>query len=149
MEYDNLGRLTKGKANIAEFAYDALGRRIWKYNDIANEGTFYYYNDKWQVLCEYDNSALQQWYAYGNYIDEVLKLVKLGTATYLISAEQWRKELNAGIDETELGRIRGNTHTGRPLGSDSFLSKLEKLLGRRVRPLPVGRPTKKRMKMSK
>jgi putative transposase len=67
----------------------------------------------------------------------------------MISAEQWRKELNAGIDETELGRIRGNTHTGRPLGSDSFLSKLEKLLGRRVRPLPVGRPTKKRMKMSK
>jgi putative transposase len=32
------------------------------------------------------------------------------------------------------------THTGRPLGSDAFLSKLETLLGRRVRPLPVGRP---------
>ena len=67
----------------------------------------------------------------------------------MISAEQWRKELNAGIDEADVGRLRGNTHTGRPLGSDSFLSKLEKLLGRRVRPLPVGRPTKKRMKMSK
>jgi putative transposase len=38
--------------------------------------------------------------------------------------------------------LRLNTHTGRPLGSDSFLSKLEKLLGRRVRPLPVGRPKK-------
>jgi putative transposase len=67
----------------------------------------------------------------------------------MISAEQWRKELNAGIDEADVGRIRVNTHTGRPLGSDSFLSKLEKLLGRRVRSLPVGRPTKKRMKMSK
>src|SRR3990172_2440139 len=64
----------------------------------------------------------------------------------MISDEQWRKELNAGIDETELGRLRVNTHTGRPLGSDSFLSKLEKLLGRRVRPLPVGRPTKERPK---
>lgn len=64
----------------------------------------------------------------------------------MISDEQWRKELNAGIDEIELGRLRANTHTGRPLGSDSFLSKLEKLLGRRVRPLPVGRPTKKRTK---
>jgi len=64
----------------------------------------------------------------------------------MISGEQWRKELNAGIDETAAGQLRGNTHTGRPLGSDSFLSKLEKLLGRRLRPLPVGRPTKKRTK---
>jgi putative transposase len=64
----------------------------------------------------------------------------------MISDQRWRKELNAGIDESELGRLRLNTHTGRPLGSDSFLSKLEKLLGRRVRSLPVGRPTKKRTK---
>jgi len=58
-----------------------------------------------------------------------------------ISAEQWRTELGAGLSDAELGRLRSRTHTGRPLGSDSFLSKLEKLLGRRVRPLPVGRPT--------
>ncbi|MBN2269445.1 MAG: hypothetical protein JXN61_02465 [Sedimentisphaerales bacterium] len=67
----------------------------------------------------------------------------------MISAEQWRKELNAGIAEVEVERIRGNTHTGRPHGGDSFLSKLEKFLGRIVRPLPVGRPTQKRTKMSK
>ena len=67
----------------------------------------------------------------------------------IISAEQWRKELNAGINEAELVRLRVNTHTGRPLGTDSFLSKLEKLLGRRVRPLAVGRPRKKRTKKSK
>jgi YD repeat-containing protein len=59
MEYDNLGRLTKGKANIAEFAYDALGRRIWKLDCSVWTNTFYFYNDKWQVLCEYDNYALQ------------------------------------------------------------------------------------------
>ena len=29
------------------------------------------------------------------------------------------------------------------MGSDSFLAKLETLLGRRVRPLPVGRPKKR------
>jgi hypothetical protein len=67
----------------------------------------------------------------------------------MISEHQWRRELNAGIDEAELARLRVNTHTGRPLGSDSFLSKLERLLGRRVRPLPVGRPKKKSTKMSK
>jgi hypothetical protein len=50
----------------------------------------------------------------------------------MISAEQWRKELAEGLSDSELGRLRLNTHTGRPLGSDSFLSKLEGLLGRRV-----------------
>jgi RHS repeat-associated protein len=35
----------------------------------------YYYNYKWQVLCEYNGSdEFQQWYAYGNYIDEVLAM---------------------------------------------------------------------------
>jgi putative transposase len=67
----------------------------------------------------------------------------------MISAEQWRKELKVRIDESELGRLRANTNTGRPLGTDSFLSKLEKILGRRVRPLPVGKPTKKCVKKSK
>lgn len=33
--------------------------------------------------------------------------------------------------------LRLNTHTGRPLVSDTWLSKLEVLVGRRLRPLPV------------
>jgi len=60
------------------------------------------------------------------------------------SADAWRKELAEGLTDEEVARIRLRTHTGRPLGSDSFLSKLEILLGRRVRPLPVGRPRKGR-----
>jgi hypothetical protein len=40
----------------------------------------------------------------------------------------------------DLERIRLSTHRGRPLGSDRFLSKLEHALGRRLRPLQVGRP---------
>jgi putative transposase len=59
-----------------------------------------------------------------------------------ISVAEWRKELAMGLSDSELGRLRLRTCTGRPLGSDSFLSKLEKVLGRRVRPLPVGRPKK-------
>ena len=35
----------------------------------------YYHNDRWQVLCEYDGGGgFERWYAYGNYIDEVLFL---------------------------------------------------------------------------
>ena len=68
----------------------------------------------------------------------------------MISAVQWRKELAEGLSDSQLGRLRLNTHTGRPLGSDSFLSKLESILGRRVRPLPVGRPKIcKKVKMKK
>ena len=39
--------------------------------------------------------------------------------------------------------MRLRTRTGRPLGSDSFMSKLESTLGRRLRALPVGRPRKR------
>ncbi len=40
--------------------------------------------------------------------------------------------------EEMAGRLRLSTHTGRPLATDSLLSKLEHMLGRRLRPLPVG-----------
>jgi len=57
-----------------------------------------------------------------------------------MSPEQWRQELAEGLTRAEVDLLRLRTHTGRPLGSDAFLSKLETVLGRRVRPLPVGRP---------
>jgi len=60
----------------------------------------------------------------------------------MISAAQWRRQLAGGVSESEFDRLRSCTHTGRPLGNDSIVSKLDKLLGRRGRPLPVGRPGK-------
>lgn len=57
-----------------------------------------------------------------------------------ISAGEWKKLLMEDIDRTELAGLRSNTHTGRPLGSDSFIGKLEIKIGCRLRPLPVGRP---------
>jgi putative transposase len=74
---------------------------------------------------------------------EILNLTKWYD---MISARQWRKELADGLDEKAVQRIRLSTHTGRPLGTDSFISKVERLLGRRVRPLPIGRPRKKKTK---
>ena len=55
---------------VATFEYDALGRRIEKYDSAASESTYYYYNDKWQVLCEHDGSSYGNTYVYGNYVDE-------------------------------------------------------------------------------
>ena len=54
-------------------AYDALGRRIRKFDSDANETTHYYHNYNWQVLCEYNGSeTYPRLLIYGNYIDEVL-----------------------------------------------------------------------------
>ena len=58
--------------------------------------------------------------------------------------DEWREVLQEAEDEKIVLRLRASTHTGRPLGRDSFLSKLEHMLGQRVRPLPVGRPKKKK-----
>jgi putative transposase len=61
----------------------------------------------------------------------------------IISAKEWMTLLRQEQDEKELEILRTNKYNGRPLGSDRFISKLERLLGCRFRPLPVGRPKKK------
>ena len=48
------------------------------------------------------------------------------------------------VDGDECNAMRLATHRGRPLATDSFVSKLERRLGRRLRPLPVGRPKKRK-----
>ena len=58
--------------------------------------------------------------------------------------ERWRLALRRPEDESEVSRIRLSTHRGRPLATDAFLCKLERRMGRRLRPLPVGRPKRRR-----
>ncbi|MBI5094263.1 MAG: transposase [Candidatus Hydrogenedentes bacterium] len=60
----------------------------------------------------------------------------------LVAGMNWREALTGADDRPALAALRLNTQTGRPLASDSFLSKLEHKLGRRLRALPVGRPKK-------
>ena len=77
----------------------------------------------------------------------------------LIDAGRWRQQstginwkniLRASMDERQISRIRIYCRTGRPLGSDGFISRLESMIGRRLRALPVGRPKKKiRVKSNK
>jgi len=56
------------------------------------------------------------------------------------SQDEWRRMLRSSLEESSVGAIRRCTAGGRPLGSDSFIRKIETLIGRRVRPLPEGRP---------
>ncbi len=58
----------------------------------------------------------------------------------------WRNELTRPEDEDVVRAIRACTWAGRPLGTDSFVAKIESRLGRRLRALPPGRPRKKTKK---
>ena len=69
-------------------------------------------------------------------------LLDLDAWRALASGLNWEDELALPPSPAEMNMIRRASHTGRPLTSDSVLSKLEKKLGRRLRPLPIGRPRK-------
>ena len=58
----------------------------------------------------------------------------------------WRAALAEPQDERIISSSRLVTSRGPPFGSDSFLSKVVKHLGRRLRPLPVGRSKTKKPK---
>jgi putative transposase len=49
--------------------------------------------------------------------------------------EDWRKYLMDPVSETELAAMRRHTRTGRPLGSEDFVDRLQVQLGRILRPL--------------
>ena len=56
--------------------------------------------------------------------------------------DDWASFLAAGTDPQEQERLRRHERTGRPLGSKRFVKKLEKALGRALRPQKGGRPRK-------
>ena len=57
--------------------------------------------------------------------------------------EEWRELLEDPEDEDAMTALRNGTARGRPLGSDSFISKLGRALGRRLRPLRIDRRKKR------
>lgn len=62
----------------------------------------------------------------------------------------WKQALGQKLDRREIDASLGRCcRTGRPLGTDSFISKLEVRLGRRLRSLPVGRPKIKKKRAAK
>ena len=71
------------------------------------------------------------------------ELLDLDGWSVRLAGSDWKETLAEMLGKEMLSTLRLNTHRGRPLGSDSFLSKIESLVGRRLRALPVGRPRKK------
>jgi len=63
-------------------------------------------------------------------------LVKVSPLLKLVP--DWRKFLSKRVDDEEIMLLRKHERTGRPLGSDTFLTKLEKRLKRSLRPQKPG-----------
>ena len=66
------------------------------------------------------------------------RLVK--SARLLAMIADWRALLDSTVRKEELRDLREHGRTGRPLGSVSFLDRLESMVGRVLRPQKGGRP---------
>ncbi len=65
-------------------------------------------------------------------------LLNLGEWKRNSSRIDWRVQLTRKLPAELMEQVRLNTHTGRPLAGDAFISKLENRLNKRLRPLPIG-----------
>ena len=65
-------------------------------------------------------------------------------APLLAMVGDWEGLLASAVAEEELKDLRGHGRTGRPLGNEAFLERLECLLGRKLKPQKGGRPRKQR-----
>jgi putative transposase len=50
----------------------------------------------------------------------------------------WREYLGQELSAAELRALRRHNRTGRPLGDDGFIARLEQTAGRRLRPQKPG-----------
>lgn len=87
---------------------------------------------------------LHPWSSAAAHLDDAAKSDLLDLKAWRQAARRlnWREELTHADDKEFSMSLRASTWTGRPLGSDRFIAKVEVLVGRRLRPLPRGRPQK-------
>jgi len=68
------------------------------------------------------------------------ELVKAGPL--LDMAGDWKEFLSGGLDDRDVEALRSHERTGRPLGGDGFVEKLEGVLDRVLRKMKPGRKRK-------
>ena len=68
-------------------------------------------------------------------------LVKVAPLLAMVS--DWEGLLDSALPEDQLKEFRRHGRTGRPLGNESFIQRLEALVGRVLKPQKGGRPRKR------
>ncbi len=61
-------------------------------------------------------------------------------APLLAMVDNWQGLLDSALPDEDLKKLRGHGRTGRPLGDEGFLERLEGLIGRVLKPKKGGRP---------
>ncbi|MBN2453701.1 MAG: transposase [Candidatus Omnitrophica bacterium] len=69
-------------------------------------------------------------------------IVTLANIDKHLYISNWKDYLMQIDDPTIIGKIKANTLTGRPLGSNVFVTKIERIFNIRLTPLTRGRPRK-------
>jgi putative transposase len=68
--------------------------------------------------------------------------IKLNSIREYLEIDDWKAYLQEPVDEGKIEKLKLNTKTGRPLGSDKFIAKLEKKLGIKITIESPGRKKK-------
>lgn len=76
----------------------------------------------------------------GDEEEEDSGLLDLSAWRRVCEPEAWREVLSGAVEPESEEALRASTATGWALGDERFVGGAVRLLGRRVRPLPVGRP---------
>jgi len=50
----------------------------------------------------------------------------------------WEKYLSVDVQESDMALFRKHERTGRPMGDDAFIERLERLLSRKLKPKKPG-----------
>jgi hypothetical protein len=75
--------------------------------------------------------------------EDPTELLDMSRWSAMMDGATWERLLSRRVKKEHVRVIRKCTERGWPLAGDSALSKFEKALGRRIRPLRRGRPAKK------
>jgi len=65
-------------------------------------------------------------------------------APLLAMVDNWQGLLDSAVREEDIEELRAHGRTGRPLGNETFLDRLEGLIGRVLKPQKGGRPRKQK-----
>jgi putative transposase len=86
-----------------------------------------------------------EWSSAGYHLKQTSSKLPLEKIDNFANIYDWQKYLQIE-DETVTTKIRTSTLTGRPLGDETFVTKLERLIGKQLKPPPQGRPCKNMQK---
>lgn len=75
---------------------------------------------------------------------DVKGYITLFDVNQLLNIKNWQEYLRKKNDGRLISSIESNTFTGRPAGNFGFIKKLEHKFNIRLRPMPKGRPFKKK-----